>query len=94
MKIFFKSDNKPLQANTSEGSVLAQPDSRLYINLDSDTVKPRRRHDGELVMRNGWIHLDYDEAGYIVGLELVEGDPVTGVTECIPYLQPINPMIN
>jgi hypothetical protein len=94
MKITMKSDNHPLMVDPAEGSVHSTPDSRLYIKFDPQYKGIPRRHDGELVLRNGWVHLDYDESGFLVGIEIVEGDPVTGVSECIPYLQPVNPMIN
>lgn len=93
MKIEFKSDHKPLMVDLDNAAIQATPDSRIYIKL-SDFKKIPRRHDGELVLRTGWVHLDYDDEGYLVGLEIVEGDPATGVTEAIPYLQPLNPLIH
>jgi hypothetical protein len=93
MKILFKSDNEPLMVNPAMGSLEGTSDSRIYINLSPDQKKLPRRHDGELVLRNGWMCLDYDAEGFLVGLEIVEGDPMTGVSECIPYLQPVNPLI-
>jgi hypothetical protein len=94
MKIFIKSDNQPLKANAAQGLILTQPDSRTYIGLCQGENKwMPKRHPGELIMRNGWIYLDYDNDGFLVGLEVVEGDPATGVSESIPYLQPRNPLI-
>lgn len=93
MKITLKSDNRPLKVDVSEGAIHSAPDSRLYIKFPQEQNTTPRRHDGELVLRNGWVHLDYDNEGFLVGMEIVEGDPVTGVTECIPYLQPVNPMV-
>lgn len=93
MKISLKSDNQPLMVDPAAGEIHASPDSRTYINFNSQYKKVRRRHQGELVLRDGWVCLDYDEEGFLCGLEVVEGDPVTGVSECIPYLQPINPLI-
>jgi hypothetical protein len=102
MKIQFQSDNKPLffeqypaidKQSTSNTSIESTPDSRIYVQLNPDSKEMARRHPGELVMRNGWVHLDYDKEGFLIGIELVEGDPFTGVTECIQYLQPINPLI-
>lgn len=94
MKILIKSDNQPLMVNPAEGFIVTQPDSRTYIKLSQDIVsKIPKRHQGELVMRHGWVHLDYDEDGFLVGFEVVEGDSQTGVTEAIPYLQPVNPLI-
>lgn len=93
MKIVFKSDNQPLMVNPEEGSLIATQDSRIYVKLSPEHNKLFRRHPGELVLRNGWVHLDYDDEGFLVGMEIVEGDPMTGVSSCIPYLQPINPLI-
>jgi hypothetical protein len=92
MKIILSSDNKPLMVDPQAGAVMNEPDSRVYIKLNPEHTKICRRHDGELVLRNGWVHLDYDDEGFLVGLEIVEGDPQTGVTETIPYLQPLNPL--
>jgi len=93
MKIVLSSDNKPLKMDPSAGAIYAERDSRTYIKLSPEVTKIPRRHQGELVLRNGWAHLDYDDEGFLIGLEIVEGDPFTGVSECIPYLQPINPLI-
>lgn len=94
MDIKISSDNKPLSMRPADGTIIAEPDSRIHIKLNPQYNKIPRRHQGELVLRNGWIHLDYDEEGFLVALEIVEGDPETGVTEAIPYLQPINPLIH
>jgi hypothetical protein len=93
MIIQLQSDNKPIQINPEYNIVESSPDSRIYIQLAPNSKEMPRRHDGELVLRNGWVHLDYDKDGFLIGLEIVEGDPFTGVTETIPYLQPINPLI-
>ena len=100
MKLSLQSDNKPFIKDQSENTsdrlttVEVHPDSRIYLDLSPDQHKGMpRRHPGELVMRNGWVHLDYDKEGFLVGMEFVEGDPFTGVTEAISYLQPINPLV-
>ena len=95
MKIFLNSNKaQPPTLDLNEGLVSVPSDTKLYINLDQQNrIELRKRHPGELVLRNGWICLDYDAEGFLVGLELVEGDPMTGVTECIDYLQPVNPLI-
>ena len=94
MQIQVQSDNKPLDISAVNGcEVGATSDSRIYIQLAPQSKEIARRHQGELVLRNGWLHLDYDKEGFLIGLELVEGDPFTGVTECIQYLQPINPLV-
>jgi len=100
MKLNLQSDNKPfikdLSGETSEHSktVESHPDSRIYLDLSPDQHEGMpRRHQGELIMRNGWVHLDYDREGFLIGLEFVEGDPFTGVTEAIRYLQPVNPLV-
>ena len=93
MKIFFRSDNQPLMIDPKEGSIHATPDTRTYISMGGPQKGMPTRHDGELIMENGWVCLDFDSRGFLVGLELVEGDPMTGVTNWIPYLQPTNPLI-
>ena len=96
MKIFMDSPySESPTLDLKEGSISVPQDQKLYIHLGSKgkSKEINRRHDGELIMQNGWIHLDYDIHGFLVGLEIVEGDPITGVSSCIEYLQPINPLI-
>lgn len=94
MNIKISSDNKPLAFDLQKGQIHGDQDSRIYLKLSPEHNQIPRRHQGELVLRNGWMHLDYDDEGFLIGVEIVEGDPITGVSECIPYLQPINPLIN
>jgi hypothetical protein len=93
MDIVISSDNKPLTFDPQKGKVHGEQDSRIYLRLAPEYKVIPRRHQGELVLRNGWMHLDYDNEGFLIGIEIVEGDPISGVTECIPYLQPVNPLI-
>ena len=102
MKIEITSDKSPLDltqfpsavetGHPREVSVTSPPDSRMYVKLTEDCDVPHR-HPGELVLRNGWACLDYDKEGFLVGIEIVEGDPFTGTSECISYLQPTNPLL-
>ena len=98
MKIQLQSDGKPFEVSpsiiTRLCDVKSEPDSRIYIQLAPQSKEIPRRHQGELVLRNGWVNLDYDQEGFLVGFEITEGDPFSGVTECISYLQPINPLAN
>jgi hypothetical protein len=96
MKIQLQSDNNPLTTDDENNkNIILDVDSRsrLYLQLDPNSKNMPRRHPGELVMRNGWVCLDYDNEGFLIGLEFVQGDPMTGVSECIQYLQPINPLL-
>ena len=93
MQIHFRvmqsQETKPvlLVSGADLSSALA-PFSRAYLDFNPQ-AKQRRRHDGQLVLSNGWICLDYDDRGFLVGLEFVEGDPFG---EVISYLQPRNPL--
>ena len=70
------------------------PDGNLYIDFDPKAA-PRRRHTGEMVFQNGIIRLDYDQAGYLAGMEIVECNPFTGGPIEVPeHLQPKNPLKN
>ena len=109
MKIEIQSDNHPMVVGVIDNtpcndgpqdvpsykniSVSADSQSKIYIQLAPNSKDMPRRHQGELVLSNGWVHLDYDSQGFLVGLEIVEGDPFTGTTEAISYLQPINPLL-
>ncbi len=87
--------SNPAVINTNEQSITIPPDGVLALNL---TGKARSgvvvRHDGELVTRSGWVCLDYDDEGYLVGLEFHEGDPFEANTKNMSYLQPNNPVAN
>ena len=65
---------------------------RTYFDFSPEYKSERRRHDGQLVVSNGWINLDYDDNGFLVGLEIVEGDPFAANIQPPTYLQPKNPV--
>lgn len=64
---------------------------RMYFDFDSQ-AGVRVRHAGQLVLQNGWLNLDYDASGYLIGLEVVQGDPAVLQIAPPDYLQPLNPL--
>lgn len=68
---------------------------RMYLDLNP-SAKQRRRHgiNDCLVIEQGGIFLDYDQGGFLVGLEIVEGDPFKMKIHPIDYMQPKNPLAN
>ena len=89
IKLVGEKDN-PTVIDASNNSLIVPHLSTLYFNFAREYTGLKRRHSGELVMRNGWVCLDYDEDGYLIGLEVHEGDPLSAGATPIGYLQPDN----
>jgi hypothetical protein len=83
------------QLSTMFGCLDIPVGGRLYLNL---TGGPRAgvviRGDYELVTKGGWICIDYDDDGFLVGLEFHSGDPFgnKSLNKKSGYLQPKNPL--
>lgn len=47
---------------------------KKYFTFNKNS-RIRIRHENALVLENGWIDIDLDGDGYVVGIEIHEGNP-------------------
>ena len=85
-----KHGNSP-EFDTNVGTIHIPQLSSMVIKFSESPAVVR--HDGQLVLHDGLIYLDYDASGYLVGIEIADCDPVSGDGN-IDYMQPNNPLIN
>jgi hypothetical protein len=88
--------NEEILIDQHEGSITIPSNRRLRFKFtDKHSGGIVIRHPGELVLHDGWICLGYDREGYLVELEIHEGDPYKNAnTENMSYLQPRSPLGN